>query len=187
MRKTILESEFDANWNKLWNNTQFEFFKCEVRQCYEEPTEIELLDLFRANKFDELRCLLQQDVDTEGSIWREAKSRGIRFIRIHVLCKPLSDYLLFELEAYKIQSVAGEEIYLVPWESIDASLQVELRDFMLFDRKYALVPSYDQQNKLSGGLVTDEPDQIRRISATAKSLLASGISLDSYISKHGGY
>jgi len=109
MREYIKEGDYDSFFQKLWAETKDEFFKCESRQFYNESDEEEFIALFRTKNIDELRDLLEKDVKQPNSIWCEAINRKINFIRVHIVTEPLSEYLKFEFESYKVQSSIGKE------------------------------------------------------------------------------
>jgi hypothetical protein len=184
MREYIKEDAYDSYFLKLWADTKREFFKCETRQIYNESGEEEFIALFKANKFDELRDLLEKDVQQHNSIWCEAKNRKIKFIRVHIITEPLSEYLKFEFEAYKVQSSIGkEEIWIIPFEALKKINKSEIKDFMLFDEKKAIVIDYNKDGRIEGALITDDIRDLDKLIDYKKNLLKNGEEFNTYLSK----
>lgn len=180
-KQFVEESEYDSLFDELWSRTKRRFVKFETLQTYHEEGEQELLNLFRTRCLEELHSILIDDVEDERSIWRDAKKRHLTFHRIHVYDLPLSEYLRFELEAYKIQAEAGEIISMI---SRDRSRQEgldELTDFMLFDDSELLIPQYDSTNRLIGALYSNVEEDIAPLKWAYEVVLASGTPLSDFL------
>ena len=61
--------------------------------------------------------------------------------RVHLIESPVSKYLKFELEAYKLNSKVGENIYLLDKDKYDNTINY---DFWLFDDEIVLKMTYDK-------------------------------------------
>jgi hypothetical protein len=183
MRRSLSGEEFDAEFERWWRELRAEFFKCEAQQVYDETGEEEFLALFRAGDLDQLHRLLDEDVARAESIWNDARRRGISFLRCHIYDLPLSEYLRFELEAYKVQARAGERIWMMPRSALaDADTSA---DVMLFDRQRALIADYSPTGILLGATATDDPDDIARLDALRETCLAAGVPLDVFLRTGG--
>jgi hypothetical protein len=101
---------------------------------------------------------------------------------VHAYSEPLSEYLRFELEAYKIQSEhGGEEIWMARRQSLPPATQAKLDDFMIFDDRRAIIPSYDNNNQLTGAVVTDAPGEIARLRELRDELLDHSVPLREFL------
>ena len=74
-------------------------------------------------------------------IIRQARKRWATMQRVHLIQFPISQYLLFELEEYKNNIKAWEEIFYIPFE--DCLIKIE-SDFWIFDDMTVLKMNYDK-------------------------------------------
>jgi len=175
MKTFIKEENYSAQFAAFWRATRRAFLKCEVQQTYDETGEEELLSLFRAGKLTELRKMLEDDVNRSDSVWQQSLDMNVAFIRIHVFSLPLTEYLRFELEAYNIQAAKCERIWMVPAHRVDSADRAQLKDFMIFDTKRALVADYTASGSLTGATATDEPEDLVSLCSLRDRLIKTGI------------
>ena len=64
--------------------------------------------------------------------------------RVHLIQFPISLYVLFEIEAYKKNIEAWEEIFYIPFEK--CSVEVK-SDFWIFDDSIVLKMNYDKDGR----------------------------------------
>ncbi|MER7707510.1 DUF6879 family protein [Kitasatospora sp. NPDC097605] len=88
----------------------------------------------------------------------EATGAGKRMYRVHVLARPLTDYLRFELEwGYHRNMAAGEEFFIL--DTTDRPNPIpQAPDFWLFDDETVAAMNYDGHGKYLGA---DFPDNSR--------------------------
>lgn len=181
MKQFIKEKDFDSQFDKYWENLNHEFFKCETLQYYNEEGEEEFLLAFKNGQINKLHKMLEEDVRGNESLWQDAQKRKIEFIRIHVFITPLTEYLKFELEAYKVQSnIGNEKIYLVSKEMLKNN-NSKLKDFMLFDNKRAIIVKHNSKGKIIGATLTDEKEDIRKLLRFKNEMLKISIPLDKFL------
>ncbi len=183
MKKFIKEKEYDDHFDLFWDKTKYEFFKCETQQFYNEEGEEDFLLAFQSGDFIKLKNMLIEDVQAEESIWNEANKRKINFVRVHTFQTPLTEYIKFELEAYKIQQEFGyEKIYLVPEELFLS--KNNLKDFMLFDNKHAIIVDYNLDGKIEGATITTEKKDIENLLKLKDKLLDNGKPLTKFLESY---
>ncbi len=82
----------------------------------------------------------------ENKEWYEtiknAKSRGAIIQRVHVISFPLSDYIKFEMEAYRYNMKEGEQIFTIPYRKFLKLMPKIKKDFWLFDDKIVKINDY---------------------------------------------
>ena len=174
---TLKETDYDAAFSTCWKELKREFFKCETLQVYNEESERELLNLFHSGQHDQLQQLLRADVEDPDSIWNDAQTRGLSFLRVHVYQRPLSEYLRFEIEAYKIQAETCEDIRMVHLDRLQKGGLNNVRDFMLFDGGKALIPEFSENNTLIGAVLSDEHKVLEPLLQQREILLRIGVPL----------
>lgn len=115
-------------------------FRLETLSSYTAPGEA---DLLRA--FHEGRPLPPRSPDTDPWLRMVADSvhAGRRWSRVHVLDRPLSDYLRFELLGYQGNVAAGEDVRIADRATVPESLSALTHDFWLLDDALAVVIEYD--------------------------------------------
>jgi len=83
-------------------------------------------------------------------ILKNANKRRAKIKRVHVFKKPLSEYIKFEIESYKLNIKEGEEIYTIDKIDFDdLKLKIDF-DFWLFDDNIVLKMYYDKGGKFLG-------------------------------------
>jgi hypothetical protein len=106
-----------------------EAVRLETLQYYDVPGDED-----RQRAFREGRPLPSRpEKSTSVQIIQDATAAGKRFERIHVVDKPLSDYVRYEIEAaYPENAAAGERILIVD-RAADPRLDLLREDFVLLD------------------------------------------------------
>nr|MDT0656748.1 hypothetical protein [Micromonospora sp. DSM 115978] len=72
---------------------------------------------------------------------------GRRWSRVHVLDRPLSDYLRFELLGYQGNVAAGEDVRIADRATVPESLAESRQDFWLLDDELAITIEYDEMGR----------------------------------------
>ncbi|MGW2476743.1 DUF6879 family protein [Streptomyces sp. NPDC001665] len=84
---------------------------------------------------------------------------GKRIYRVHVLARPLTDYLRFELSwGYRRNMAVGEEFYILDTTAQDNPI-AEAPDFWMFDERTVGAMRYTQDGRFSGSEFLDS-DQL---------------------------
>jgi hypothetical protein len=108
---------------------------------------------------------------------------GARWRRVHVLSRPLTDYLRFEMVGYEANLAAGEDIRIA-----DRGLHPELaalrRDFWLFDAEaadaFAMPLYYDAVGHLIDFAITEDPEVIEQCRREPDLAVALSVPLHEY-------
>lgn len=120
-------------------------FRLELSQKYTIETEKHFLEHFlKTGKFK------SEMMDKWTQLIKSNIKRGVSMQRVHVIKKPLSDYLRFEFESYKLTTKSGEKVFLLPQEEFDKIKTHINSDFWLFDDKIVLKMSYDKEGRFLG-------------------------------------
>ncbi|ANS64051.1 hypothetical protein SLINC_1827 [Streptomyces lincolnensis] len=137
----------------LFDSFQHEAFRLETLDDYSSSGSVDAYRLFldgqdkpadyNADWLDEIRSYV-------GS--------GRRMYRVHVLTRPLSPYLRFELGwGYTTNATAGEKFFILDVTEQPNPLPPDLEDFWLFDSTTAAPMHYSQDGKFLGADVL--PDE----------------------------
>lgn len=111
--------------------------KVECWQQYQELSGSMSQDAFRRGDMKLARELLRQEAEADQPLYEDVRRKGIDYARIRLVGLPLTAYLRYELMAYEIRGAMGETIEVVAQEAGE-----DCFDFLLFDRKCALVHDY---------------------------------------------
>jgi hypothetical protein len=126
-------------------------YRLETLQSYDVPQEEEPLAAFLAG--DPVSFGPSKDGWT--AVIAEAVAAGKSFRRVHVVTEPLSDYLRFEMQSYRPNVEAGEDVRILPvapgrWPDLPR------HDYWLFDSADLWLMNYDEAGHFAGARsVTD--------------------------------
>ena len=122
-----------------------------------EAFRLETLDDYgKSGNIDAYRAFLaggQQSDDYNASWVEEVRShtgKGKRVYRVHILSRPLTDYLRFELGwGYRKNMSGGEEFFILDTTDRPSPLE-NVPDFWFFDSETVAVMNYDETGKFVG-------------------------------------
>lgn len=160
-------------WDKCYEEVKAEIFKCEVLQDYSAvdmgPSLQAWLD---GEKQRSIQLYLKSLNDNEWG--KQYAAKKIKKTRVHIVTKPYTPYLEWEIEVYK-NSRWGEDIYLV--QSSDVSyLEIPDGDFWIFDGKRVIKFTYTgDRGESVGGEIYDENDNISRFITCQTELLKHAV------------
>lgn len=146
-------------------------------------------DLYRACRVSARRLETLQDYDVSGSEERmraflagkplpppgqgklddlaligDLRRRGRYVGRVHVVGRPLSDYIRYELAVYAENAAAGEDI-LIADRSVYPGLEGLAQDFAIFDDQAVILFDYDGRGRVRGYRVAGDPETLKRCAA----------------------
>jgi hypothetical protein len=131
-------------WVQYLHNFAHDAFRLETHSVYRVPQEAETFRRFLAGE------PLSED-DKKG--WldqiREHVAAGRRVCRVHVLRRPLTDYLRYEFEHYRINAAAGEVIQILDLTD-RPNPGLPDQDFWMFDDTRVVLMHYDVDGRQTG-------------------------------------
>lgn len=89
------------------------------------------------------------------------RQRGVYVGRTHVISRPITDYVRYELAVYAENISAGEDV-LIADSSVYPELADLTQDFALFDSKTAILFDYREDGVVRGYQITEDPDTVHR-------------------------
>lgn len=139
-------------WQAFFDSMEREAFRLETLPAYRVPQEAEL---FR--RFLEGEPLSTADTKPWTDRLKRLATEGKAVSRVHVIRRPLTDYLRFEFEHYRHNVDAGEEIRILDLtERPDPGLPKQ--DFWLFDESRVVLMNYAANGtQISRELIEDDP------------------------------
>jgi len=175
---------FSEIFLKAWKSTNALFFKYEAHQYYNQPDDPSFEALTEGKLYKAAR-LISEQIMADKHLYESAKAHGVRLVRVHAIKLPLSYYLQYEFMSYLTSQRLGEEIRVVDLHKVK---EIGIRDFLLFDDRFALVHNYvPPTNTQDGGWLVEDPTaldylkQCRHVlterSATLDNLVIPGVPL----------
>lgn len=126
--------------------------------------------------------------DDHNEAWvaeiRAHAAAGRRIYRVHVLSRPLTPYLRFELGwGYRKNAMGGEEFFIL--DTTDRPDPLEgVEDFWLFDERAAVVMRYDEAGAVAGR-ETMPGERVQEFVARRDTALAHAEPFARWWEKHG--
>ncbi|PYC77602.1 hypothetical protein C7C46_18385 [Streptomyces tateyamensis] len=147
---TISRDSFDA----LFDGFQEEAFRLETLDDYTGSSNPENLRAFFAGE--------EKPADFSAAWLAQIRSNtevGKRMYRVHILTRPLTDYLRYELGwGYRSNQTAGEEFFILDVTNRPNPLE-GVPDFWMFDNATVVSMTYDSDGAFLGALPEDEPEK----------------------------
>ncbi|MGW1835721.1 DUF6879 family protein [Streptomyces sp. NPDC002067] len=144
---TISTEEF----GNLFDTFEREAFRLETLDDYGQSGGVDAYQDFLSGK--------PRPEDYDSAPWvqkvRKATQAGKRMYRVHILSRPLTKYLQYELSwGYRRNVTAGEEFFILDTTEQENPLP-DVPDFWMFDEQSVARMSYDGAGKFLGA---DQPD-----------------------------
>ena len=172
---------FFSNFGSFWSEVQGQVLKLETRQVYREPGNPSYEEL-ENNNYEKAIEILPEARKVDIELYQQLNSRKVDFVRCRPIVFPISKYLKWELECYKFNSAHGEKIYFTDRSSIFD--EYVTHDFMVFDRKVAVIHNYDNYGEIQGGWIVLNQKHIDILIMLFSIIKASSINYQVYIENH---
>ncbi|MFC4630475.1 DUF6879 family protein [Promicromonospora alba] len=157
-----------------------EAFRLETLDDYSQSGGVDAYQAFLAGEPQPESYKSADWVDTVRNITRAGK----RIYRVHVLSRPLTPYLRFELGwGYHRNAAAGEEFFILDTTDRENPIP-DAPDFWLFDGQTAGAMNYDGQGKYLGAEFPG-PDRLSEFLAYRDTALAHAEPFAEWWAKHG--
>lgn len=170
------------NLGDLLTGARRSIVRLETLAQYRSPSEAEELAAFREGRPQPGLC--------EAAVaWleriRASVASGRRRQRVHVVSRPLSDYLRWELlHGYAHNVAVGEEILVADREG-RPELEDLTRDFYTIDGRVAVLMDYDDEGRLLAAWRTDDPDVVHACRCQYETGFAAAVPLGQYLELAG--
>jgi hypothetical protein len=179
----ITPGDYGCVFDTLWRKLKKRFFKLECEQFYNVPDD----PCFRAYQAGDIgtatrlfRASLKEDYKYLDDIAR----KNLDYTRVHVLEKPLSEYILFELKTYEVSACYGQRVFLIENQFAQELGMQEQADFMIFDSYALLVLKYDSSGSREEVFLSEDRTFIERCNRLAEQLIVRSLSLGKFQDEH---
>lgn len=165
---------------ELFDTFEREAFRLETLADYSKSGNVDAYQAFLAGQ--------PQPADYNESWLSEVRAHtggGKRIYRVHVVSRPLTPYLRFELGwGYRKNATGGEEFFILDTTGKPNPLK-GAEDFWLFDERTAVVMHYDHAGAVTGR-ETIPDGQAQEFVAIRDAALAHAEPFSAWWEKHGG-
>ncbi|MEX3103412.1 MULTISPECIES: DUF6879 family protein [unclassified Streptomyces] len=124
-------------WAARFESFQREAWRLETLPEYRVPQEAEEIEAFLAGERIDPHAYSNEYTDDLKRLRREGKSKG----RVHIVSRPLSDYLRYEFMYYRPHMWAGEDIRIMDVTGRPNPLE-GVQDFWMFDQTEVVLMHY---------------------------------------------
>ncbi|MEU6666160.1 DUF6879 family protein [Streptomyces sp. NPDC046727] len=157
-----------------------EAFRLETLDDYSQSGGVEAYQEFLAGREQPESYKTAAWLTTVGN----ATAAGKRVYRVHVLSRPLTDYLRFELSwGYQRNMTAGEEFFILDTTDRESPIP-DAPDFWMFDGSAAAVMEYDGSGKYLGSEFADD-DRLAEFRSYRDTALAHAVPFTEWWARHG--
>ncbi|MFJ4941521.1 DUF6879 family protein [Streptomyces albidoflavus] len=125
-------------WAARFENFQREAWRLETLPEYRVPQEAEEIAAFLSGELIDPHTYSNEYTDDLKRVRREGKTKG----RVHIVTRPLSDYLRYEFMYYQPHAWAGEDIRILDVTGRPNPLE-GVQDFWMFDRTEVVLMNYE--------------------------------------------
>jgi hypothetical protein len=171
--KTLNRKEALRQFEENWQSMSEEWFKLEVLQDYSGEDKSESLALWKQGEKERSVGLFKSRQNAEWvKDYRKKSDQGVRLLRLHIVEKPHTQYLEWEIEHYKHINIpiCGEEVYRVDKEDV-THLEIPSGDMMIFDKQKVVVNQYNEEGLMMGATFYEKGDNISSFLSLREELL----------------
>ncbi|MEI5035963.1 hypothetical protein RB201_35085 [Streptomyces sp. S1A(2023)] len=132
-------------------------------------------DAFASGDWAGALRLIENERDAIAAYFRDASQRGLVFRRVRVVEFPVSPYLQWEMNVFRLRSELGEEIRVLDARKIsDLEREASLPEVIVLGRSVMYAVIYDDELKGAGARRFTDPGQISRTTREFEALYAMG-------------
>ncbi|QDO20059.1 hypothetical protein FNV65_20565 [Streptomyces sp. S1A1-8] len=170
-----------TDFGKLFAEFQREAFRLETLSVYTIPDEQETFSAFKAGEPQPDKHKTAPWVSTI----RKNVESGKRMYRVHVVRRPLTDYLRYEMAwGYVRNAAAGEEFFIL--DVTDRPNPLEgIPDFWAFDESAIVTMEYNGKGEFLGAQQESE-DEAGKWLSIRDSALAEAVPFADWWAEYGG-
>lgn len=175
--KTLWRDEADELWQTYWDESKVSFFKIEALQDYSAEEILQsrsYIEWLNGNKARSLELMKERNTE----LTKQTKEKPIFKQRIHIVNKPYTSYLEWEILHYKYVNIpyGGEEVFLLDTELIkDINIP---GDFMIFDDSKVANSHYNSEGLMVSRDFYNLNDDISEFLNLKKLLLSKATRLE---------
>lgn len=156
----------------MWNSSKKEICKFESLPFY--ATDEDIYKYYTSANYKSLvNDLVSYWNNEKNGLYKKVASKDLNFYRLHVIEKPINDYLISEYYSYIASEIIGEKIRVIEKNKI-SDLKYNLYDFILFDDFGCMITEYDDNFMPLGDWITHDKDIVMELRNLFNELYGKG-------------
>lgn len=183
--KNIISNAYDADaffpaLKSEWESLQTCFTKIERLQSYEEFGDPSY-EAFLKGDMKSAIHYLEERLAAQIPLYEMLNRKDADFVRIRIVDFPISDYLKYEFEAYRIAEGYGEKIFIVKSNDVISLINsVNISDYLLFDNSTAAIHNYNAKGSLLGGWTVKNKIAVNNYKEISDQLLKEAVPFNKF-------
>lgn len=178
--------EFKKELTKLLSGAKKRVFLLEMLEQYGQPFEKEFIEQYKKEALD--RKALKEKLAKRYGFQANWKEKGVKFSRVHIVSFPITNFVRYRIEAYKLLNEIGEETFFVEkqkfyqlplpsgievsnWTDVDSSVLLQRND----------IDKAKKECKITSGKLITESDICKKYETFENRLLGSSIPLHEFV------
>ncbi len=166
--KIINKKDLYILFDKLLNKTKKSFNKLEIEQYYKCDMDENYENYINGN-YDALIKVF----DNFSKDWAYTIKDNIEFKRLHLINKPITQYINYEMYFYMINEKAGEKIKCLDFDKSGIRYE-EVSDFIIFDDNELIINCHNKGEYLKSYYCNDKV-MIRKLLKEYETLYSKAI------------
>ena len=184
--REIAGKDFHEELSSLLSGAKKRVFQLEMLEQYGQPFEKQFIEEFKKESLD--TGSLKEKLIANYGFAPDWRGKKVEFSRVHIVSFPLTNFVRYRLEAYKILEGLGEgtsfiekqKFYQLPRPSgIEVSNFTDVDGAVLLQRND--IDKAKKECRVSGGKLIQDPDVYEKYETFEKRLLGSSIQLEEFV------
>ncbi|UZI29693.1 DUF6879 family protein [Streptomyces sp. VB1] len=170
----LTRADYLADFSRVHQGDINLLAKIERGQTFKEPGSPSW-DAFASGDWAGALRLIENERDAIAAYFRDASQRGLVFRRVRVVEFPVSPYLQWEMNVFRLRSELGEEIRVLDARKIsDLEREASLPEVIVLGHSVMYAVIYDDELQGAGARRFTDPGQISRTTREFEALYAMG-------------
>ncbi len=184
--REIAGKDFQREFSSLLSSAKNRVFQLEMLEQYGQPFEKQFIEEFKRESLD--RSALKERLAANYGFAPDWKGKKVEFSRVHIVSFPLTNFVRYRLEAYKILEEMGEETFFIEKQKfyqLPLPSGIEVSNFIDVDGAVLLqrndIDKAKKECRVSGGKLIEEPDIYEKYETFEQRLLSSSLPLREFV------
>jgi hypothetical protein len=177
--RRIAPGDYGCIFDTLWQKLKKRFFKLECEQFYNVPDD-PCFRAYKAGDIDAAMRLFRVSLKEDYKYLDDITRKNLDYTRVHILERPFSEYILFELKTYEVSAHYGQRIFLIESQFARELNMQDKAEFMIFDSYAVVFLKYDSSGLREGIFLSEDSALIEHCNRLAEQLIVRSLSLGKF-------
>ncbi|RPK93741.1 MULTISPECIES: DUF6879 family protein [Streptomyces] len=172
--EVLKRADYLADFSRVYESSISLLAKIERGQTFREPGSPSW-EAFASGDWAGALRLIEDERESVAAYFQDATRRGLVFRRLRVIEFPVSPYLQWEMNLFRLRSELGEEIRVLDAGKIsDLERDAHVPEVVILGSSVMYVVLYDDDLKGSGARRFTDPGQVRKTTMEFEALYTQG-------------